>query len=144
MTSISEHEIVEKLIELTVGKKINWAYLDSSKSVYDALDIIPRKDVRSAVESLLVEYSSQLSDKQKFDPDNSYYTRINSNYVVLYVSAPKSNDKILAERMNLLFVPNTFRSIEKVDNVDGLVRLHTIVKSHFPSVENIIDDILKM
>ncbi len=143
MNTISEHEIVTKLIELTNGKKIDWYYLDSDFSLYDNLNLAPRKTFQGTA-ALLNEYAALNDNKLRFDVDNSFYSCLSSNYLVLYVTPPSSNKEILAERMSLLLVPKTYRSIKEINNVEDLIRLHTIIKSGFPSAESIIEDIFKI
>ena len=140
----SKNETVGKLIELTINGKIKWSYLDSNDSLCHELNLTPKKLLRNVSASLAAYAAAKMNDKEEFDPDNSYYTRINSNYLVLFVKPATSNKEILAERLNLLLVPSSFRSVEIINDVDELVRLHTITKSGFPSVESIINDILKM
>ena len=114
-------EIIKKLIDLTKSKKIKWNYLGEADSIYNGLSM----------------YASG------FDHDNSFYSEIENNYIVLVAARPISN-QLLAERISLHFVPNTFRDIQKIDSSKELLRLHTLVKSNFPNSEEIINHILNM
>jgi len=114
-------EVINKLIELTKSKKINWYYLGEADSIYNGLSM----------------YASG------FDHDNSFYSEIESDYIVLVAARPTS-DQLLVERITLLFVPNTFRDIQKINSSEELLKLHTLVKSNFPNSEEIINHILNM
>lgn len=139
-------ELLEKMIELTKSEKISWNYLDSNKVVCDSMKFegVSPLNHRKGIIAL----ASAVSDKKIFDSDNSFVSKINHNYIILYCNLNDAEDgKTLDERLMLMLVPRTFKDIKIYfsEGSDGtLLRLHTLVKSTFPSANDIENDILQM
>jgi len=133
-TNNSEYnEFITKLGELTKSDKITWEYLDSNKSLYNSINLSPYNtyDVISAA----------LEGKKSFDTSNSYFTKINDNFIILYTDSASKEGSSLVERLRLLLVPRTFKSIRRISNSNESITLLTIIKSKFPSADDIIQDI---
>jgi hypothetical protein len=133
-TGIYEHFLTQ-LIELTKADKIQWNYLDSNKDLYNQLYTFQSGGSDSLI--------SNLFSKKNFDADNSFYTKIDTNFIVVF-TRPKSEDESLIERLNLYLVPRTYKSIQSIDDYEEIVRLQTIIRSKFPNPEDIINDVMRI
>lgn len=144
MSIINVKEVLDKLIELTKNGTLPWEYLDSEQNICSNLNYVGVSPMhnRSAMEKLATVASS----KKVFDADNSFITSINDNHIIIYCNLNDDNDeKTLDERLIFMLVPRTYKDVFMYasDGNDGtLLRLHSLVKSNFPSAQDIVDDIL--
>ena len=146
MDNINGKALIEQLIKLTKDNKIKWGYLDQNSAVYYNLKIEPKSPLESRNPLATLAQISSLDVKTFFDSDNSFITSIKDNYVVIYARLSDKSD-VLAERLVLMLVPNTYKDVYRYvdqDNNSELLRLQTLVKSSFPNSLDIANDILKM
>lgn len=146
MDNINGKALIEQLIKLTKDNKIKWGYLDQNSAVYYNLKIEPKSPLESRNPLATLAQISSLDGKTFFDSDNSFITSIKDNYVVIYARLSDKSD-VLAERLVLMLVPNTYKDVYRYvdqDNNSELLRLQTLVKSSFPNSLDIANDILKM
>lgn len=135
MSSIKEKHLAftNNLISLTREDKIVWRYLDVDNSLCQSLNLTPHKSGQI--------FLKEISGLQEFDRSNSFYAPINKNYIVLYTIYASNKEESLLSRLKLKLVPGTYRSIEEVEAPNEIVRLQTLIKSKFPSADDIINDI---
>jgi len=131
------HELLSSLFVLTKEDKITWNYLDSEKPLFISLNLTPY-GVNESLSLVL------LNRTQKFDASNSFYTSVNNNYIVIYVLYSNNDEESFVSRLKLLLVPRTYKSVEEVKCPNEIVRLQTLIKSKFPSPDDIINDIMNL
>lgn len=131
-------EFVSKLYSLTNEDKIRWDYLESNSELYDHSGLYPYSN--SSIDNI----SKVMLNKQGFDPNNSFYASINSNYILIFTRLPAEKGEGIYERLQLWLVPRTFKAIEKVGAKNNVVSLLSIIKSKFPSSSDIINDVLEL
>lgn len=125
-------QFVNKLIELTSAKKISWEYLDEDEIIYNSLQISPFENNKLIFDIV-------------FNPNSSFYTEINSNFIVLYEIVTSTGN--LLSSLRLKTVPNSYKDIQNIElteNKELMLRLLNVIKSQFPNSEDIINDILNM
>lgn len=80
-----------------------------------------------------------------FDANASFYANIGENYIVLISEMIKNEENILIpDTLKLMLVPRTFKDIRIIEENDLMLRLHNYVRTQFPDVEDIIEDIFSM
>lgn len=145
---IKNDELIEHILELSKRKKIRWKYLDEFESLYQHLNVVPKKEKIGdtlPIQSFSETISSALSAKSFFDANSSFYAPIGENYIVLLRYMKRDEEKILvADTIKLMLVPHTYKGIEVIEDDDKILRLHNYVKAQFPDVNDIIDDIFKL
>lgn len=145
MVDVSYEDLIERIEYLTKGEMIRWEYLDSKPEIYKELGLRPKLLQSRAFDTGKISLLSPPT--KEFDSENSFVANINGNYMLLCVWAKKEDaPKILSERLVLMMVPRTFKGIEeyKDDENGRLVKLHSVVKTFFPSANDIISDIFTM
>ncbi len=117
---------IEKLIEKTSKNEILWKYLDTNETLCKVTNLKPLLFV--------------------FDVNNSFYTSVETGFIIIYKSLPTSNEKKpLSLQLNLYLVPSSYRDYKYIPNDtygEDIVRLHTIIRSKFPSTDDIMKEIL--
>ena len=137
--------IIEKILELSKEKKIIWEYLDEYENLYQHLRVTPKRkrlddkvswtDITESVATALYTYTF-------FDANASFYANIGENYIVLISEMIKNEENILIpDTLKLMLVPRTFKDIRIIEENDLMLRLHNYVRTQFPDVEDIIEDI---
>lgn len=145
---IKYEELIEHILGLSKRKKINWKYLDEFESLYQHLNVFPKKEMIGDVlpiQNFAEAMSSSLSGKSFFDVNSSFYAPIGKNFIVLlkYIKIYNENN-LVADMIKLFLVPYTYKGIEEIEDDGNLLRLHNYVKAQFPDVDDIIDDIFKL
>ena len=145
---ISNAELIERTLELSKRKKIIWEYLDEFEDLYQHLNVIPKKKKigsKPPIASLTETMTSALYINTFFDANESFYARIGGNFIVLLRYMEKNEENVLvADRIKFMLVPHTFKGIKIIEEDDKILRLHNYVKTQFPDVEDIINDIFKL
>ena len=121
---------IEKLVEQTKENSIKWAYLDSNLQLCKKMNWVYDDNGFTAMAAALSGKSNQSFE---FDAEHSFYCKIESNYIVLYVA--DRNPVIM------LVIPPTFKNIARFspdEYGDSVTRLHNLVESHFPSADAFI------
>jgi len=131
------NKLLSTLIALTREDKLTWNYLDSEKPLYSSLNLAPYSG-KGSMEIVI------LNNAKRFDTSNSFYTSINKNFIVIYVLYSNDEEDSFASRLKLLLVPRTYKSVEEVNSSNEIVRLQTLIKSKFPSPDDIISDVLSL
>lgn len=143
MNDINVNEVLDKLIELTKKNILTWEYLDCYKVLCNELNyegVSPTQNYTN-----LKIFTAITSSKKMFDSDNSFVTKINDNYIILYCNIDNNdNEKTLDERLIFMLVPRTFKDVFRCSSDGNLLRLHSLVKSYFPSAKDIANDILNL
>ena len=126
-------DFLNKLINETKEKKINWKYLDSNKSLYEGMNWTYTS----------TEYSLFVGEKEKLKPnfntEDSFYANKNGTYIVIYVSTNQP--------ASLFIVPETYKKVVEFspdEYGEYITRLLNLVQSQFPSADAFIDDFLKI
>ena len=82
-------DFLNKLINETKEKKINWKYLDSNKSLYEGMNWTYTS----------TEYSLFVGEKEKLKPnfntEDSFYANKNGTNIVIYVSTNQQHRCLL-------------------------------------------------
>ena len=142
MKHFNANDLFEKLIKLTKENTIQWRYLDDDKSICDELNL------RAYKSENIFEISLNITSSKAFDVNNSFVAHINNNYIIICCEKDDStSNKTLEERLSFMLVPRTFRGVRVYTSSDDdgtLLRLQSLVKSYFPSADDIIKDILDM
>jgi len=144
---MNKDSLILKLIELTKEQKIQWEYLDIYNDVCENLLIKARSPLQNKTSFEVLSEMKIVGSKKEFDSDNSFVACINENFIVIFAEVQNRNEpQVLGERLTLMIVPRTFKDITKWedDNEGNLVRLHTLIKSNFPSSEDVVNDIFNM
>lgn len=125
-------EFLNKLIDDTKERKIEWKYLDKNKILYEGMNW-------TKVSSVLGLFSGE---KEKtyadFNVEDSFYTTVNETYIVIYVYG--------TQLATLYVIPRTFKKVVILSpDLYGefITRLLNLVQSQFPSGEAFIDSFLK-
>lgn len=140
--------IIEKILELSKEKKIIWEYLDEYENLYQHLKVTPKKkrigdklswtDITENVATALYTYTF-------FDANASFYANVGENYIVLISEMIKNEENVLtADKLKLMLVPRTFKDVRIIEEDEMMLRLHNYVRTQFPDVEDIIEDIFNM
>lgn len=111
---------IEKLIKQTKANELEWAYLDS----YDPLF----KNMR---------WTDNFIEMPNFDTEKSFFTNINSYYVVLLTDMNSFTD--------LYVVPSTYKNVRVLkaeEYGEYTTRLYNLVRSRFPDAEAFITKFL--
>ena len=122
---------IEQIIEMTKNNSLTWDYLDSHTKLYQGM-----KWTQSRTQ-FDVFLGSKEVERPNFDDENSFYTKIDNTYIVLY-----ARDKSPA---NLYVVPYTYKNVVIMTaDMYGeyITRLMNIVQSKFPSAKSFIDSFL--
>ncbi len=132
-------ELISNIFTKTASGEYEWFYLDSNVELYEKLSLNERRPLKDTKRNVL--FKVMITDN--FEHDSSFYTIIKGNYIVL-VAYPSNSDvpQPLSDRLELFFVPRTYKGIESIEGNSDIVDLHTEIKSKFPSVQDIIKDIL--
>lgn len=143
MEFLNVKELYEKLIKLTKEDAIKWKYLDEDKAICNNLDFHPIKP-DNFIGSIIAA-----KETNTFDASNSFVADINNNHIIIYCEYEIASKKTLDERLSFMLVPRSFRGIRTFDshtnfNDGTLLRLQSLVKSYFPSADDIIKDIYDM
>lgn len=144
---INNTELIERILELSKRRKIIWEYLDEFENLYQHLNVIPKKKIGNTmpVASFTETVTSVFSLNNFFDANESFYARIKGNFIVLLRYMEKNEENALvADRIQFMLVPHTFKGIKIIEENDKILRLHNYVKTQFPDVEDIINDIFKL
>lgn len=125
-------EFLNKLIDDTKERKIDWKYLDKNKTLYEGMNW-------TKVSSVLGLFSGE---KEKtyadFNVEDSFYTIVNETYIVIYVYG--------TQPATLYVIPGTFKKVVMLSpDLYGefITRLLNLVQSQFPSGDAFIDSFLK-
>ena len=125
-------EFLNKLIDDTKERKIDWKYLDKNKTLYEGMNW-------TKVSSVLGLFSGE---KEKtyadFNVEDSFYTIVNETYIVIYVYG--------TQPATLYVIPGTFKKVVILSPDlygDFITRLLNLVQSQFPSGDAFIDSFLK-
>ena len=125
-------DFLNKLIDDTKERKIDWKYLDKNKTLYEGMNW-------TKVSSVLGLFSGE---KEKtyadFNVEDSFYTIVNETYIVIYVYGTQT--------ATLYVIPRTFKKVVILSpDLYGefITRLLNLVQSQFPSGEAFIDSFLK-
>lgn len=125
-------EFLNKLIDDTKERKIDWKYLDKNKTLYEGMNW-------TKVSSVLGLFSGE---KEKtyadFNVEDSFYTIVNETYIVIYVYG--------TQPATLYVIPGTFKKVVILSpDLYGefITRLLNLVQSQFPSGDAFIDSFLK-
>lgn len=129
-------EFIEKLIMQTKSRKVEWNYLESNRSLCYHMNWIVNTG-NSLLSTVSMAFSGNGEDSFKFNEESSFYSKIQENYIVLYVV-----DSSPAE---LYVIPPTFKRIVRLmpdEYGDHITRLLNIVLNQFPSGDAFINDFL--
>lgn len=125
-------DFLNKLIDDTKERKIEWKYLDKNKTLYEGMNW-------TKVSSVLGLFSGE---KEKtyadFNVEDSFYTIVNETYIVIYVYG--------TQPATLYVIPSTFKKVVILSpDLYGefITRLLNLVQSQFPSGDAFIDSFLK-
>lgn len=124
-------DFIEQIIEMTKNNSLTWDYLDNQTKLYQGMNWT---QPRTQFDVLL---GSKEIDRPDFDDENSFYTKIDNTYIVLYVRNKNP--------ANLYVVPYTYKNVVILTaDMYGeyITRLMNIVQSKFPSAKSFIDDFL--
>lgn len=121
---------LEKILQRTKAKKINWYYLDDNRELYEGMQWTTREAPFGTL--------GEITMYPDFDTENSFYCRINFTYLVILVRYKKP--------ASFYVIPDTFKKIvtlraETYGNY--ITRLLNLVQSSFPDGEGFIDSILQ-
>jgi hypothetical protein len=147
-TDVNSDGLIEKILELSKQKKIIWEYLDEFENLYKHLNVAPKKrKIGNALplSDVAETMASTLYMNTFFDANESFYAKIRENFIVLLRYMEKNEENVLvADRIKFMLVPRTFKNIKIIEEDDKILRLHNYVKTQFPDVEDIINDIFKL
>lgn len=125
-------EFLNKLIDDTKERKIEWKYLDKNKILYEGMNWTK---VSSVLDLFSGEKEKTYAD---FNVEDSFYTTVNETYIVIYVYG--------TQPATLYVIPRTFKKVVILSpDLYGefITRLLNLVQSQFPSGEAFIDSFLK-
>ena len=125
-------DFLNKLINETKERKIDWKYLDSNKPLYEGMNWT----TTSTNFILFVGEKEKVSPN--FNTEDSFYANENGTNIVIYV--------LENQPASLFIVPGTYKKIVELapeDYGEYITRLLNLVQSQFPSADAFIDDFLK-
>lgn len=144
---INNDEIIERILVLSKRRKIIWEYLDEFENLYKHLNVIPKKKKVGntlPIASITETMASELYINTFFDANASFYAQIGENFIVLLRYMKKEENILVADRIKFMLVPHTFKGVKIIEENDKILRLHNYVKTQFPDVEDIINDIFRL
>lgn len=123
-------EFLEKILQRTKRKKLEWKYLDDNTTLYEGM--------HWTRETQEFGITIMRTLRPNFDVENSFYCRIDGGYLVILV---RSN-----QPATFYVIPDTFKNVvtlkaEMYGNY--ITRLLNLVQSFFPDGESFIDSILQ-
>lgn len=125
-------EFLNKLIDDTKKRKIEWKYLDKNKIIYEGMNWTKTSNLLSIFAG---EKETICAD---FNVEDSFYTIASETYIVIYVYG--------TQPASLYVIPKTFKKIVFLSpEIYGefITRLLNLVQSQFPSGDAFIDSFLK-
>lgn len=125
-------EFLNKLIDDTKERKIEWKYLDKNKALYEGMNWTKASNLLSIFAG---EKDTVCAD---FNVEDSFYTIANETYIVIYVYG--------TQPATLYVIPKTFKKVVILSpDLYGefITRLLNLVQSQFPSGDAFIDSFLK-
>lgn len=148
MEQKTDNEIIEKVFELTKEKKIIWDYLDENKTLSQKLKLSSFGKTMPG-ETMWNNFNTKLetffSGSSSYASGESFYAEIGENYIVLLrkILIGESHAYVSGDLM-FLMVPRTYKGIKIIEDSDVIQRLHSYLKSTFPDVNDIIEDLFDM
>lgn len=125
---VSKYEqFIEKVIQQTKERELNWQYLDDEESLYTGMNWITSKERLS----FLGAREDVFPD---FDRENSFCVNKQGMNIVLLVTGSLP--------ATLYIVPDTFKKAVKLsagEYGESITRLLNLVQSQFPDAEKFID-----
>ena len=121
---------IREIIRQTKENKLVWNYLDKNKDLYEGMGWV--KKVKSSF-----FFSTQEDILPNFNDEDSYYSKIDDVFVVIYV---QSNNPA-----KLYVVPNTYKKIVVLtadEYGEYITHLLNIVQSQFPDATTFINSFL--
>lgn len=122
---------IERIIQLTKERKINWNYLDTNEELYIGMEWTNTK----------VEYRFLSENKEiitpNFNTEDSFFARVDDTYLAIYVWNNQP--------AKFYVIPYTFKKVTVFtpdEYGEYITRLSNLVQSQFPNSENFIDGVL--
>lgn len=121
-------DFLNKLINSTKERKIDWKYLDTNQELYEGMEWIKTS----------TEFALWGGSKEKtvldFNKEDSFYAQEDGTYIVIYVWGNRP--------AKLYVVPSTFKKVvifTPDEYGEYITRLLNLVQNQFPNGESFID-----